>query len=288
MREPKREVKNLQISRYDHGGSRIYLEDADGNRKLLADTYQIEDREAVYEAIKATMSAPPEAREDEALRDANKVADYFRPLVSTPTFADASQAAERVVAALRSRQSAPAACADEAIDGIVADLVEYGLISDTEDDQDAFYLRKILGMHLLPDAARPSAQGEDDTWDLITWLEVTARASTLPFKVCKRLNDAAVEITELRARLASALEDVARSEQHARNKFADAMSFKARAEKAEAALASADASARELRDFVARVAEPGPRTGEDARDWQREANLLLALAALERSKEEGK
>lgn len=45
--------------------------------------------------------------------------------------------------------------------------------------------------------------------------------------------------------------------------------------------ATADAG-REMRDFVAKVAEPGPRTGEDARDWQREAGFLLADAALER------
>jgi hypothetical protein len=35
-------------------------------------------------------------------------------------------------------------------------------------------------------------------------------------------------------------------------------------------------SGEELREFVARVAEPGPRTGEDARDWQRDAASLLS------------
>jgi len=32
-------IKNLKINKYDHGGSRIYLEDDKGNRQLLCDTY---------------------------------------------------------------------------------------------------------------------------------------------------------------------------------------------------------------------------------------------------------
>lgn len=40
---------------------------------------------------------------------------------------------------------------------------------------------------------------ESDTWDLVTWLQVQARASALPYKTCRRLNDAAEEILKLRA-----------------------------------------------------------------------------------------
>jgi len=49
--KPERIKKNLKIFRYDHGGSRIYLEDEKGNSELIADTYQLEDREIIYNII---------------------------------------------------------------------------------------------------------------------------------------------------------------------------------------------------------------------------------------------
>jgi hypothetical protein len=52
---PNRIKKNLKIFRYDHGGSRIYLEDENGNSELIADTYQLEDREIIYNAILETL-----------------------------------------------------------------------------------------------------------------------------------------------------------------------------------------------------------------------------------------
>jgi hypothetical protein len=43
---------------------------------------------------------------------------------------------------------------------------------------------------------------------------------------------------------------------------------------AETRAEAAESEAKALREFVAKIAEPGPRTGEDARDWQREAAAL--------------
>jgi hypothetical protein len=52
---------------------------------------------------------------------------------------------------------------------------------------------------------------ESDTWDLVTWLQVQARASALPYKTCKRLNDAAEEILKLRAEPAPSSEKALRA-----------------------------------------------------------------------------
>jgi hypothetical protein len=52
--KPLRTSENLRIARYEHGGARIYFENG-RDRELVADTYQLEDRELVYEAIKASL-----------------------------------------------------------------------------------------------------------------------------------------------------------------------------------------------------------------------------------------
>ena len=57
----ERTEKNLHIERYEHGGSRIYFEGADGNRELIADTYQLEDRELIFEAIRSRVRAEQDA-----------------------------------------------------------------------------------------------------------------------------------------------------------------------------------------------------------------------------------
>jgi hypothetical protein len=45
---------NLRISQYEHGGSRIYLNDESGESKLLVDTYATtEFSEWIYNAVKA-------------------------------------------------------------------------------------------------------------------------------------------------------------------------------------------------------------------------------------------
>jgi len=42
------------IARYEHGGARIWFDDG-VSRELVADTYQKEDREVVFEALRATL-----------------------------------------------------------------------------------------------------------------------------------------------------------------------------------------------------------------------------------------
>lgn len=48
-------------------------------------------------------------------------------------------------------------------------------------------------------APSEDALDESDTWDILTWLQTYARASSLPYRVCRRLDQAAEEITALRA-----------------------------------------------------------------------------------------
>ena len=54
--------KNLKISNYDHGGSRIYLEDQYGNKLLICDTYgdiknsyDMEIKEKIIEAVRSCL-----------------------------------------------------------------------------------------------------------------------------------------------------------------------------------------------------------------------------------------
>lgn len=39
MKNDLYDEKNLKIDHYHHGGSRIYLEDQNGNKQLICDTY---------------------------------------------------------------------------------------------------------------------------------------------------------------------------------------------------------------------------------------------------------
>lgn len=52
---PARTPDTLKISRYDHGGGRIYF-DGGQNRELVADLYHEEDRELVYSTLKKLVS----------------------------------------------------------------------------------------------------------------------------------------------------------------------------------------------------------------------------------------
>ena len=63
MSELKRTENTLKIARYEHGGSRIYFEDGD-SRELVADTYQKQDREIIFEAIRDTVKPSKSAKEE--------------------------------------------------------------------------------------------------------------------------------------------------------------------------------------------------------------------------------
>lgn len=60
MSRPVRTAKTLKIFRYEHGGSRIYFEDDAGNRELVADTYQVEDRDVIFNALHTALEGAKE------------------------------------------------------------------------------------------------------------------------------------------------------------------------------------------------------------------------------------
>lgn len=59
--KPERSLATLKISRYDHGGGRIYFDDGE-HRELVADAYGEADRELIYTAIRASLGKPAEER----------------------------------------------------------------------------------------------------------------------------------------------------------------------------------------------------------------------------------
>ncbi len=59
-RTSERSINTLQIARYDHGGGRIYFEDG-SFRELIADTYDEDWREFLYNAIRSRLSATADA-----------------------------------------------------------------------------------------------------------------------------------------------------------------------------------------------------------------------------------